>query len=58
MIQVRCKYCSRLLMKLQWGRGEIKCGRCSRIVKFDVTTQSLQKFVDRLEDRSKKIAKS
>jgi phage FluMu protein Com len=57
MTDVRCKYCSRLLMKLQWGKGEVKCGRCSRIVKFNVTTQSLQKLLDRLEERSKQIAK-
>lgn len=44
-------------MKLEWGRGEIKCGRCSRIVTFDVTTQKLQKLLDRLEERDKKVAK-
>lgn len=54
--QVRCQYCKRLLMKLEWGRGEVKCGRCSKIVKFNVTTQTLQRFLDRLEERAKQIA--
>lgn len=42
-------------MKLEFGRGEVKCGRCSRIVSFNVTTQSLQGFLDKLEDRAKKV---
>lgn len=57
MIQLRCKYCGRLLMKIRWGRGEIKCGRCSRIVNFDVTTQTLDKFLNKLEDRHQEVAK-
>lgn len=44
-------------MRLEWGRGEIKCGRCSRIVTFDVTTQKIQEFMQRLEDRTKQVAK-
>lgn len=51
MIEVRCKYCGRLLMKLDFGVGEVKCGRCGRIVNFKVTTQSLNKFVEKLKLR-------
>jgi hypothetical protein len=45
-------------MKLDWGRGEVKCGRCSKIVSFNVTTQALDMFIDKLEKRSKKVAKT
>lgn len=55
MIEVRCKYCGRLLMKLDFGVGEVKCGRCSRIVKFKVTTQTLDKFIEKLKIRDSKV---
>ncbi len=55
MIKVRCKYCGRLQMKLDFGVGEIKCGRCGRIVKFKVTTQSLDRFVEKLKIRDEQV---
>lgn len=38
-------------MKLAFGAGEVKCGRCGRIVKFKVTNQSLDRFVEKLRLR-------
>lgn len=38
-------------MKLAFGVGEVKCGRCGRIVKFKVTNQSLDRFVEKLRLR-------
>jgi phage FluMu protein Com len=55
MIDVRCKYCGRLQMRLDFGIGEIKCGRCGKIVKFRVTSQSLDRFIEKLKTRDKDI---
>jgi len=58
MVEVRCKYCGRLLMKLDFGVGEIKCGRCKKIVKFKVTTQMLDNFIEKLKLRDKEVKKT
>jgi phage FluMu protein Com len=58
MIEVRCKYCGRLLTKLEFGVGEIKCGRCGRIVNFKVTSQSLDRFIEKLKLRNDQVKES
>jgi phage FluMu protein Com len=58
MVEVRCKYCGRLLMKLDFGVGEIKCGRCKKIVKFKVTTQMLDNFIEKLKLRDQAVKKT
>lgn len=55
MTELRCRTCNKLLMKIQFGRGEIVCKRCKKIVRFNVTTQSLEKYLERLKDRSEEI---
>lgn len=42
-------------MKLEFGIGEVKCGRCGKIINFKVTTQSLDNFVSRLQERDKMV---
>jgi len=44
-----------MLMKLDFGVGEVKCGRCKRIVRFKVTTQTLDKFIEKLKTRDSKV---
>jgi len=55
MLDLRCKYCNRLLMKIDYGKGEVKCGRCNRIIFFNVETQQMNKLIERLKIRDRKV---
>lgn len=58
MVEVRCKHCGRLQMKLEFGVGEIKCGRCKKIIRFKVTTQMLDNFIEKLKARDQAVKKT
>lgn len=57
MVQLRCRHCNRLLMKISFGQGEIKCGRCGKLINFNVTTQMLSGFMERLKERDSVVGR-
>lgn len=36
MIEVRCPNCNQLLLKVEQCKGEIKCIRCKKTIKFNI----------------------
>jgi hypothetical protein len=42
-------------MKIDYGKGEVKCGRCNRIIFFNVETQQMNKLIERLKIRDRKV---
>lgn len=37
MKKVKCEYCGLTLLLMEYGKIEIKCPRCKKIVKLEVT---------------------
>ena len=52
MKELRCKHCNKKLMDLDFGKGEIKCDRCGKIVSFNIITQSYELIIDKLKERT------
>lgn len=40
--EVRCPKCGKFLGRV-WGRAEIKCGRCKKIIQIDTSKEPMTK---------------